>query len=543
MGPFPRPERQSDEPDSHEKPSWPWEKSSTEKVAKDKSDNPKPDTKNKPGPKKEQKPEAKKDEPAEKKTDEEEKHERRSTLIEQSIALVAKYEEEPIPRDATTLARLMIAHHVVHLNNQLEQPEPGSDLGIKEIEATLDYIARLDEKFQDPASSLDPEVEQSYQDIIELAEATLEETPDLAVIVRDFAQTDTQSTANKSDSSPGLSQENKPEDWAEQEFSRRKTAAHDTLPAVATAAALIYAVTHLGKRKKLVPQPAETVRDSDTGPAADAGPSSVLQSTTQETMRTEQSAAMPLRSERMTPPRNEYVPVPPRRLSPHLAATAFTTSVVASRSTGSETSRPSLTPDTHSTSTPFAKTPPESSRSEHEPSQPEQHSGSSRKIEFLSLPQLLTMAETISLGQGRYLRHEFEAGHIDKEGLVKILKSHAKGLDYQFEFRQQADQFANLKTTSPEFLHQTTFSDTPADKQATDMVAPQTTESTPTPLNPVSKPLSLAPPASHDVLPDLPGNNHKPQNTTKRLLIITGLALAGLTLVGWLALSAFNALG
>jgi len=546
MGPFPRPERQSGEPESREKPAWPWEKAPEEQEIKRKSDK-EEGLKKKAEPKDEKKAEPKKEEqPEQKPSTQENKHERRSTLIEQSLALVAQYEEEPIPRDATTLARLMIAHQVIHLHSQLEHPEQTDDLSNEAIEATLDYIAKLDAKFQDPTIELEPEIEQSYQEIIELAEATLEDTPNLEAVMNDLTQE--QSDVSPEESHPPFNtapkNQNAAQNWAEQEFDRRKKAARETLPAVATAAALIYAVVHLGRRKKPKLQSVENPQSESSISAADSASSPTLQSPPQTATRSaEQPITTLSRPEYTTPPtRNEHVVIPPRRGSPNLATAAIATSVIASRGSN-ETPRAFSSAETHHPSHPLTKPTPELTRSEHAAPIIEQAPTAQRKIEHMPLPQLLAMAETVSLGQGQYLRREFEAGHIDKEGLVKILKSHAKGLDYRFEFRQQANKFAKLKATSPEFLHDASpINDTP-DKQAE-----QTSQEiiSPAETNPVNlhkiQPLSLAPPTKHNLLPELAAGAHKPKHTAKRLLAITLVALAGLIIVGWLALTIFNAL-
>lgn len=540
MGPFPRPERQSDENESHEKSPWPWETAPEEKDTKKKpSENEKKVGADKKTASAEKKAESKKEQQEQKTEVEGEKPERRSTLIEQSLALVAQYEEEPIPRDATTLARLMIAHQVVHLHSRLEHPEQPSDLNTEEIEATLDYIAKLDAKFQDPTVELEPEIEQSYQEVMELAAATLEETPNPESIIHDF--TEGQDNSSPTEHSPHSIQKNQtsPNTWADQEFERRRKAAQDSLPAVAMAAALIYAVTHLGTRqKKTMTQPTETTRDENNEEyfIADAGSSSAPR-LTQTTPHSEQLASRASGSEYIpTSARNEHVVVPPRRVSPTLAAAAIATNAVAPRSQ-SEALRPFSTAPA-----PFSPITPETPQSKFESPINEQ-SIAQRKIENLPLPQLLVMAETISLGHGHYLRREFEAGHIDKEDLIKILKSHAKGLDYRFEFRQQANKFAKLKATSPEFLHTIKqINDEPGEH--TEQIPQETTNAvaaTPVDLH-KAQPLSLAPPTRHDLLPEIASSAHTSKHTIRRLLLITIAALAGLVVVGWLALTIFNAL-
>lgn len=623
MGPLPPFERRpEDENESHEKPTWPWEKAPEDKEAKKKPDSkeekePKkkpeqPKEEKKEPPKKEEKPEKPSQEP------EEETHERRATLVEQSIALVAKYEEEPIPRDANTLARLMIAHQVVHLNSQLEQANSEHPLAPEEIEATLDYITKLDAKFQDPEAKTEPAVEQSYQAIIQLAEATLAEETDLKTVVEslnnqsspdqpgksrsgaatlEYLQSEAGSVEpldplsagrylqpeGKATSGPdfsagsgaylsggrgrkgeqkeggdgGRSTNTLPDD-SQEEFDRRKTATKETIPAVASASALIYLITHLGRKKpKSETSPNISGGDyssSDTGapPPQLPSPTASRQSTSE---RSEQFTNFPASTlataspeQRTTPSFDrERVSVPSRRPS-ILATAAVATAIAASHRSNHETPH-ALTPEARQAAgEPAQPRHPESIHTSHDKKpQHETPTESGRKIEHMPLLQLLSMAENVDIGHGRYLRREFETGHIDKEGLVKILKAHSKGRDYHFEFRQQASRFAKLKETSPEFLHQTTPIQTdsasePAVPEAQPESAELQLETNKKDTSATVRPLSLAPPTEHDLPPELASSIHQPEHTGRRLVLITVATLAGLALIGWLAVTIFNAL-
>jgi hypothetical protein len=560
MSPLPPLEYSSDKNEDHEKPTWPWEKAPQEKSA-DKADKPsKEETKKKT--EKEKPPEEKQtqDQPAAP----EEKAKKHSNLIEQALELVAKHEEEPIPRDATTLARVMIAHRVIHLHQQLQHPEALQNSATPEkIEATLEYIAQLDAKLQDPSIEASPEIEQSYQEIIELAEATLNEEPHLEQIIatmdsQESAPTDvqhfpvapsiSQSIGDPSTVHPEATftrqhsdQVNTQPHLLDDEFGRRKSAADNTILPLTAAAALIYSIRHVGRKK-------QKLSHSAGGHTVDSAPSADPAVTTPSTLprpiepaisfNTSPRSHPSLSTERQRPsiPYREHAPVQLRRSS-ILTATAVGTTLITDRHTPDKPTGSSI--ETHT----FSSNPPHESATTlqtHETS-----SSPTRKIEHMPLLQLLAMAETVSLGNGQYLRREFEAGTIDKEGLIKILKSHSKGRDYQFEFRQQTRRLANLKATSPEFLRQS--------HQATDQPAkqsdpsPETNEPRISPAeNPTKQkniqPLSLAPPASHELLPDIAESAHQPHHTGLRLLLVGLGAIAGLALVGWLALAIFNAL-
>lgn len=567
MNPLPPFERLPDENENHEKPTWPWEETpkDQEADAKDKERKKKPErlkrekTKEKSSDEK-----AKKEEKTEKKDEKGQKRERRISLIEQSIALVAKYEEEPVPRDATVLARVMIAHRVVQLHKQLEHPEQfKSELSPEEVEATLDYIAHLDEKFQDPTSEAVPEIEASYKEILKLAETTLKEEPDLEqVVVRlDTEQINSDITTTSGQRRSADEKVNKPRqnlDQTQAEFERRKRAVDDIF-SLGAAAALIYVITRAGRKKtKIQPQEITSafrdgndreIINTDTPSAEPIStlpkPQLISNGMHIESTVSSQRGVIS-QPERSTPAisTRERISVPVRHSSPALAATAVATTLAAGRTPGeypviprTETVSSGSNPSSYETRVP----------------QPEQKSsfapenasaGPKRKIEHMSLLQLLHMAENVSIGHGHYLRRAFEAGQIDKEGLMKILKAHAKGRDHQFEYRQQAAKFAKLKATSPEFLHPTHQRRNQTEEQAAEPSEPPEKMSEESPIKQPAAPvhpLSLAPPTTHELLPELAESAH-PQHIGRRLLLITLAAFAGLALIGWLAMSIFSVL-
>lgn len=84
----------------------------------------------------------------------------------------------------------------------------------------------------------------------------------------------------------------------------------------------------------------------------------------------------------------------------------------------------------------------------------------SRKLEHLPLQSLLAMAETVPIGYGKRLKSAYEKGLIDKEGLIKILKSRSKNNDFLREYKQQVVARRNRLQSSPEFLTAPSSSDT-----------------------------------------------------------------------------------
>lgn len=96
-----------------------------------------------------------------------------------------------------------------------------------------------------------------------------------------------------------------------------------------------------------------------------------------------------------------------------------------------------------------------------------------RKLEHMPLLSLLTLAKDVRLGYGRYLKDEFEKGHIDKAGLVKVLKAKKKGLDISREYTTQASDYRK-RQGSIEFLSKSTDGNMAADAMPETSIATQT---------------------------------------------------------------------
>jgi|GEM_PF-5795571 len=77
-----------------------------------------------------------------------------------------------------------------------------------------------------------------------------------------------------------------------------------------------------------------------------------------------------------------------------------------------------------------------------------------KKIKFLTDLELIALAERIEVGGGRLLSDVYKKGELDHEGLVKVLESYKKGLDYRSELMLRRDTWRWHKETSPEYLGQ-----------------------------------------------------------------------------------------
>lgn len=85
-----------------------------------------------------------------------------------------------------------------------------------------------------------------------------------------------------------------------------------------------------------------------------------------------------------------------------------------------------------------------------------------KSVEYMTELELITLAEKVQVPGGRFLSDIYIKGEIDREGLVKVLKSYTKGLDYRSELMLQRDKWQRHKEASPEYLSQPTPAQNPA---------------------------------------------------------------------------------
>lgn len=397
------------------------------------------------------------------------KEEKREELVERSRELKHKYEDEPIPRDPALVARLLVAEHILSLHEQIETPRsPKEALERDTLLASLAYMGDLAEKLEDPTKEVGPEIEAAYAMVLTLAETALTETDPRLLVTQNEA-------ANK------LYHEiiTEPErTGAALEIELHNRATTPIPP-------LVQHLLTLRRNAITVPITTHTKPNTSDG------------DWTVETKdhHSPTTAKKPEVKQPQAPFRPE---IPEPSVTPLVATAAIAASLhrekinqdsqpqatledspsredilraaLSSQHTSSEIpSTPevlhkSKSIDQPAAATLFPATPdqprlifPENThyfpRQEALPSESTYKRESSKpKLEHLPLTTLLTMAEGVSVGYGRYLRQEFESGHLDKEGLIKVLKSRAKGKDFFVEFQNQTTRFQTLKADSPEFL-------------------------------------------------------------------------------------------
>jgi hypothetical protein len=73
-----------------------------------------------------------------------------------------------------------------------------------------------------------------------------------------------------------------------------------------------------------------------------------------------------------------------------------------------------------------------------------------KKVEHMSLHELLHEARDIPVGHGQFLRRAYESGEIDRDALVDVIKSYRKGKDYRREFSAKRAAHRYRTTSSAE---------------------------------------------------------------------------------------------
>ena len=75
-----------------------------------------------------------------------------------------------------------------------------------------------------------------------------------------------------------------------------------------------------------------------------------------------------------------------------------------------------------------------------------------KKVKYFTEIELIQFADQVEVAAGRRLSDIYKKGEIDREGLIKVLESFRKGLDYRSEFTFRRDKWQRHKKASPEYL-------------------------------------------------------------------------------------------
>lgn len=433
-----------------------------------------------------------------KEEDPEVKRRKRATLVERSFYYKKHYQEVPIPRNPWIIARLMVAEHILAIHGQIEQPVTHENATDElTLLATLDYMGVIADKLENPETESTPEVDETVETIIQLAAETLEEGDENIARTVITANADTAHIQSRDDSETP--------DQPELPVNAHRPALSPI------AAALISAIQHIrkdGTVQVVLPTNAEVSPEDNHihttrptiglggGTSSRPGPPTTIphrEASVQPTSPSAIDTFTPTTTSSLEVPgahrsqvRHETFSRPSHRSAEPLAALAVATALATPRATEQRSAiheyaatRP-LTPQSNARERPITAAP-HSPRDTHQteiyrpqpqpihkpvyagpvhetrPSVPApiytEPTYSSRELEHMRIEPLLRLAENVPIGHGQRLRRAYEKGFIDKEGLVKILKSRAKNHDFLHEYSQQVTKQRNLVQTSPEFLH------------------------------------------------------------------------------------------
>lgn len=438
----------------------------------------------------------------------EEKKQKRQSLVERSFRYKKRYEEMPIPHNPWVIARLMVAEHILAIHEQIEQPPvDASPLDELRLLATLDYMGSIADALESPEADSPSEIKETCETLIQLAEETLQEGDENIADVLIDTNTDSAQMSNEdilkapeqnlsannalpvsgaaliavliharqqthqatvlsgptpyvTPSSPHSSGGRVDSNSTAGGPTTMHPVPRDERPAAASP-------PHVSRRDSPLVAPERHSSPSET-PLDPIIPRSRAETHPTSSRRSTEPLAAFAVATTLVAPRVDRHPVVKNEYTPHSTPRAHSnlyespaTSHTPTRSVHSpETSHANTNHQTHNSFAPTSQAAhsiphPETSSQAHSPDLQhtnESVSHASHKIEHLPLASLLAMAETVSIGHGQRLRNAYEKGAIDKDGLVKILKSHSKHHDFIQEYKQQVVKRRNLIQSSPEFL-------------------------------------------------------------------------------------------
>lgn len=357
--------------------------------------------------------------------------EKRDVALEKSLALKGKYEAEPIPEDPHVIAQVIVAEQLVALQQELDEPTPESP-DPEDILESIDFLAGLADKLEQPELEASDDIERSYEIIITFVEEGLEngETPDEIVGQNGHAAFTTQETIetepiDEEVASPSKSKTKK----SIMPLILPKLGAKLVKPVAVATAVAAYGITRMASGKHHEASLAVPANESDN---------------TTYRNSLDSNPDIPQSMER--PAADQGVPSQ-RAYEMGLAAAAMTSGLLLAGERPRATQTVEAEPQ-------FEQ--PKRSVTAEQIFEVERHDSdtaiNARKLEHVPLLTLLAMADHIPVGHGENLRSMFENDQIDKAGLIKILKLHKNGGDYIAEYRRQVEHYRIVKS-SPEFLN------------------------------------------------------------------------------------------
>ena len=395
----------------------------------------------------------------------EEKQEKRNEAIERSRALKNTFNEKVLPRDSSTVARLIIAERIIGIDERLHSPEGFDDAKAKqELEVTLDYMCELAEKLETPTLESSPHIQEAYETLLALTEKALEASGSPTELITDLTET-LQTSPIKGD---GLDEPATPSTLPDFD-TPASPATRPQLKSLATTKLLAY-IHNSSPRVISRPDYTSSGGGKASSSVADV-PIDLYSSRSPYHASTPTVESLPAKihdaSEYHTTARpSTTLPLASVALASVAATTFHKMPQISHRHESTQLlpakERTDLTEPlasyhgrkrhTETRSTPSTEGPNNSIDTKHSfTSYTVEATPATGKLEHLPLLSLLALAKDVNVGHGRYLKDEFEHGRIDKAGLIKVLKSKKKGLDFSREFNYQTENFRK-RLESIEFI-------------------------------------------------------------------------------------------
>lgn len=381
----------------------------------------------------------------------------RAKLVEKSQKLLqdaAERGDEPI--NGLEIARLMVAERIVKIHDML-QNEDLRRSEVKTLKIHIDFMGLLSEKIDRPELEVPEEVEQLYATIAESVEAVTGETIPHA----NPPQSPEQPIAAKPEALPASE--------ADTEYSLFASSIVRAIQKVVRPAAAyqglgagvdqIYPDDATGsaeRRATLQEQNTSQVTEKILSVVKAAALSSeVIRQEIFHAETVRKLANVVEKAERMharptVEPSSEKSSV--RRLVAAAVPAVALSGIVRSETTRDQ---PHRSPEASHATTSYATAGfPSPEKMLDIETRIETKQRSQKRIKDMTELELVTLAKGIEVGDGRLLFDVYKRGEIDREGLVKVLESHKKGLDYRSELAYRRYTWRRHREESQEYLAQ-----------------------------------------------------------------------------------------
>lgn len=358
----------------------------------------------------------------------------RKKLVEKSEKQLADAEQkDENEMNGYEIAQVMVAERIVKLHEMLN--DESLDLRRSEIKAlkiNLYFMGLLSEKLSRPELEVPEEVEKLYQTIATSIEDTTGETE-----------------PEPSDSNGPTTPENTPSssEPASSEEAETPPASEADTNYTAFAVVIVNAIRRTLKKSPAPEKSNSTEKKSSEQSSEPAA--SPLSSKSNEDNSQSQAPESLLDSVRRTAFATEDI----RQEISHAATVKRMAEIVEKAEMMNPVKRQPSAPETAATVAAVVASTERLKQTEQKPQKiSAAESFPDISIELWNEADLVRKAEQVDIGNGRRLASAYRNGEIDREGLIKVLKSHKKHKNHLEEFRHQASRWRQSREFSPENL-------------------------------------------------------------------------------------------